>query len=112
MTAEHVKKTAEKLHVAALADMRQALSEDIGWVEFGNRVESILQAHDAAILELDLAEESEWEVEEIQYGHLLAGGIFLIEHKGKNYSTHQRRIKLGRPESSWLPAEQEGEPNV
>ena len=55
-----------------------------------------------------VAEEPEWAVDSIQYGHVLADGIFIVEHRGVNYSTHQRRIKLGQPESSWVPVTQEG----
>lgn len=55
-----------------------------------------------------VAEEPEWAVDSIQYGHVLADGIFIVEHRGVNYSTHQRRIKLGQPESSWVPVKQEG----
>lgn len=57
-----------------------------------------------------VAEEPEWESEFIQYGHVLGAdmsGVFLVEPRGKNYSTHQRRVKLGRPSSSWFPVKQE-----
>lgn len=56
-----------------------------------------------------VAEEPEWAVDLIQYGHVLADGIFIVEHRGVNYSTHQRRIKLGQPETSWVPVKQEGD---
>lgn len=67
-----------------------------------------LAAHDAEVRAGVVAEEPEWESDTIQYGHLLEGGIFVVEHKGRNYSTHQRRVKLGRPESSWAPIAQKG----
>jgi hypothetical protein len=56
------------------------------------------------------AEEPEWAEDFIQYGHVLGideSGVFIVEPRGKNYSTHQRRVKLGRPESSWVPVKQE-----
>lgn len=67
-----------------------------------------LAAHDAEVRAGVVAEEPEWEVDSIQYGHLLAEGVFMVEAKGKNYATHQRRIKLGRPTWAWVPVKQEG----
>lgn len=55
-----------------------------------------------------LTGEPEW-TESVQYGHLLSGGIFMVEAKGINYATHERRVRLGTPK--WIehyPVNQEG----
>lgn len=92
-----------------MSDLRSRIADEISSIQVGSGYESTtigitaaLEAADALIAAGVVAEEPEWETEEIQYGHLLEGGIFIVEHRGKNYSTHQRRIKLGRPESSWV----------
>jgi hypothetical protein len=87
MTAEDREKRANE-YVSKHGDAQTRVDFLAGW--------------DAAMRAGVVAEEPEWETEEIEYGHLLKGGIFIVEHRGKNYSTHQRRIKLGRPESSWV----------
>lgn len=109
--SDYTPSTEEARAACARDAMRSAMHNDSLAAQRGAK-----EAFDRWLAAHDAEKRAEWEAEQgevewvedfIQYGHLLDIGVFIVEPRGKNYSTHQRRVKTGRPESSWVPVEQE-----
>ncbi|MFJ4173385.1 hypothetical protein [Microbacterium sp. NPDC089696] len=106
--AEYTPTTEEIANVFECGDDDETFSSDVYRVRAKRRKQFYewLAAHDAEVRASVVTEEPEWAEDYIQYGHLLDIGVFMVEPRGKNYATHQRRVKLGHPESAWGPVKQ------